>query len=78
MERPQGFSISTHTGRLWITQTNHQEDILLEAGQVYVVQRRGTLVAEAMNHALISITGPAAGADRAAVSIQPQAAVQGA
>lgn len=58
IDRPDGWSIKAHAGRFWITQSNHQEDIFLESGNVFVAQGNGMLVAEAMNHSLISLTDP--------------------
>lgn len=58
--RPQGWSIKAHTGRVWITQSNNSEDIFLDAGGVFVAKEGGVLIAEAMNHALVSLTGPKA------------------
>lgn len=60
LNRPQGWAIKAHTGRIWITQTNQSEDIFLDAGNVFVAQDGGVLIAEAMNNALVSLTGPKA------------------
>ncbi len=58
INQPAGWSIKAHTGRFWITQSNHHEDIFLDAGNVFVAKSDGILIAEAMNHALLSLTGP--------------------
>ena len=60
LNRPQGWTIKAHTGRVWVTQTNKTEDIFLEAGSVFTAVDGGVLIAEAMNHALVSLTGPKA------------------
>lgn len=59
LNRPLGWSIKAHTGRLWITQSNNFGDIFLEEGQVFVAKENGVLIAEAMNHALVSFESPA-------------------
>ena len=58
LTNPQGWSIKSHAGRLWITQSNKSEDMFLSAGEAYVAIDAGVLVVEAISNALVSFESP--------------------
>lgn len=54
-QRNRKYTIQAETGSLWITQSNKPQDIFLEAGETFVVDESGKVVAEAMSSATMLI-----------------------
>jgi hypothetical protein len=50
-----GRTVYTHQGRVWITEENGSQDVVLEAGQYFRLARRGLAIVEAFSDASISI-----------------------
>lgn len=50
-----GRTVHAHAGRVWITEENASEDVVLEAGGSYRLDRLGLAVVEALSEASISI-----------------------
>src|SRR5690242_11881708 len=49
-----GSTICAHEGTVWITEENSGNDVLLEAGQCFRLQKRGTAVLQAFDDASVS------------------------
>jgi hypothetical protein len=54
----RGLSVVCTEGILWITQEGDLKDYVLEAGQRYVIARRGLVVVEACSDARLQIAPP--------------------
>lgn len=52
----QGFALTCHAGRLWVTQPGDPADHLLAAGERFVAEGKGSLVLQALNEAVVSVT----------------------
>jgi hypothetical protein len=50
-----GHTLHTHEGRVWITEENGTQDVVLTAGESFQLARRGLAVVEAFSDASISI-----------------------
>jgi hypothetical protein len=50
-----GRIVYTHAGRVWITEENAVEDVVLRAGESFRLGQRGLAVVEALSDASISI-----------------------
>ena len=50
-----GRTVHAHAGRVWITEENGTQDVVLQAGESYRLARRGLAVVEAFGDASISI-----------------------
>ncbi len=55
INRPKGCTIKAGNGRLWITQTDHPEDIFVEPGGEFVASECGVLIAEALSNTMLTI-----------------------
>jgi Protein of unknown function (DUF2917) len=55
MTKPKDCVIQVDSGRLWITQTNQNDDVFIEAGNACTPKENGFLVAEAMSHTVMSM-----------------------
>jgi Protein of unknown function (DUF2917) len=65
IDRAQGLSVTCFKGPVWITQTDDPRDIILAAGQSFVLDRKGTAVVFALKEAAI-LVGPPGQVSRAA------------
>jgi hypothetical protein len=54
----RGLSVVCTDGILWITQEGDLKDYILEAGERYVIARRGSVVVEACSDARLRIAPP--------------------
>lgn len=59
MENADGTRIDCLRGRIWITEWGSTDDIVLEAGQYYVIARGGVAVVQALREALVGLRAPA-------------------
>jgi DUF2917 family protein len=50
-----GHIVQAHEGRVWITEENDTQDVVLQAGESFRLARRGLAVVEAFSDASISI-----------------------
>jgi hypothetical protein len=55
MAKPKDCVIHVASGRLWVTQTNQNDDIFIEAGSDWTPKQNGLLVAEAMSNTVMSM-----------------------
>lgn len=53
--KPQDCVIQVDSGRLWVTQTNLNDDIFIDAGCACTTRQKGLLVAEAMSNTVMSM-----------------------
>ena len=53
-----GARVAALDGSVWITQERDRRDIVLERGQVFVVDRAGTTIIEALTDAEVAIDAP--------------------
>ena len=53
----RGTTLRVTRGTLWITQENDTQDIVLRAGDNWVVERNGLTLVEAQNHATFCAIG---------------------
>jgi len=58
-----GHAVVCHSGSVWLTQARDQRDILLGAGESFVLDRNGAALLQAFEQSAVSI-GPAASATR--------------
>lgn len=65
MAKPKDCVIQVDSGRLWITQTNQNDDIFIEAGRACTPKENGFLVAEAMSNTVMSMAYVKPGSARA-------------
>jgi len=56
LARPKGCVIRAISGGLWITQSNHIEDIFIDKGNAFVAKEEGVLLAEALEASVMSVT----------------------
>ena len=54
-----GTRIDCVRGRLWITEQGCADDVVLEAGESYVIARAGVVVLQALRAALVGVGAPA-------------------
>jgi len=54
-----GHSVLCHSGSLWLTQDRDQRDIVLGAGESFVLDRDGLALVQALEQSAISIAPPA-------------------
>jgi hypothetical protein len=54
----RGLAIECSEGTLWVTQEGDHQDHVLEAGQRFVVARRGSVVVEALSDSRLRIAPP--------------------
>jgi hypothetical protein len=59
VEDAVGTRIDCLRGRIWITERGATDDIVLEAGQSYMISRGGTAVVQALRGALVGLRAPA-------------------
>lgn len=52
-----GVRIECHAGRLWVTQPGDAADYLLTTGQTLKARSRGQIVVQALDDAVLSLTG---------------------
>jgi len=50
-----GRTVQAHAGRVWITEENGADDVVLEAGGSHRLDRHGLAIVEALSEASISI-----------------------
>lgn len=50
-----GWLVACHRGRLWITQENDVRDIIVEAGEPFVIERRGLALISALSLASVEL-----------------------
>ncbi|MFL6565014.1 MAG: DUF2917 domain-containing protein [Burkholderiales bacterium] len=50
-----GRTVRAHSGRVWLTEENGSEDVVLEPGESFRLARSGLAVVEALRDASISI-----------------------
>jgi Protein of unknown function (DUF2917) len=60
VEDAAGTYIDCLRGRIWITECGSTDDIVLEAGQWYVISRGGVALVQALREALVGLRAPAA------------------
>jgi hypothetical protein len=53
-----GWLVSCHGGRVWITLEHNIRDIILEAGQGFIIDRRGLTLVSALAAARIQLRAP--------------------
>jgi hypothetical protein len=58
VEDAMGTRIDCVRGRVWITEGDGREDIVLEAGQSYEISRGGVAVVQALREALVAFRAP--------------------
>ena len=66
-----GTTLRVTRGTVWITQENDTHDIVLRAGDTWMVERNGLTILEAQCETTLRATGPAF--ERALRKIRPQA-----
>jgi len=54
----QGTAFMVTRGTLWITQENDTQDVVLRAGDLWMVERDGLTIIEAQNDASMQAVGP--------------------
>ena len=59
VEDAVGTQIDCLRGRIWITEWGSTDDIVLEAGQCYVISRGGVALVQALREALVGLRAPA-------------------
>jgi Protein of unknown function (DUF2917) len=59
MKDALGTRIDCQDGRIWITEPGSTDDIVLEAGESYVISRRGVAVVQALREARVGLRAPA-------------------
>jgi Protein of unknown function (DUF2917) len=59
MKDALGTRIDCLGGRIWITEWGCTDDIVLEAGESYVISRGGVAVVQALREALVGLRAPA-------------------
>jgi Protein of unknown function (DUF2917) len=59
VEDAVGTQIDCLRGRIWITEMGSMDDIVLEAGQRYVISRGGVALVQALREALVGLRAPA-------------------
>ena len=50
-----GRTVHAHSGRVWITEENSASDVVLDAGQSFVLGQPGLAIVEAFTDASLSI-----------------------
>ena len=55
-----GHSIVCHSGTVWVTQDGDLRDVVLHAGQSFMLNRKGPALVQAFEQSAISIERPAA------------------
>lgn len=58
MEDAVGTRIDCLRGRIWITESGCADDIVLEAGESYAIERVGTAVVQALRDAVVVLCVP--------------------
>lgn len=58
IERAKGLRVTCVRGTVWITQEADRRDLILAAGQSFVLDRPGVAVAFAFNGATITVASP--------------------
>jgi len=58
-----GIRIDCLRGRLWITEPGAVDDIVLEAGESYVISGNGVALVQALREALVGLHTPVVGQD---------------
>jgi hypothetical protein len=58
VEDAVGTRIDCLRGRIWITEQGSTDDIVLEAGQWYVISRGGVALVQALREALVGLRAP--------------------
>ena len=54
----KGARIAVTEGSVWITQEHDPRDVLLSAGESFVLDRDGTTIVEALHHAEVALDAP--------------------
>ena len=55
----RGMTVKSRYGKIWLTQENDLEDYLLTPSEEFVITKRGLVVLEATQEALVSIASAA-------------------
>ena len=50
-----GRTVHAHAGRVWITEENRPDDVVLQAGESVRLDRHGLAIVEALSDAAISV-----------------------
>lgn len=74
----RGATLRVTQGILWLTEENERRDVVLRAGDNFVVESSGNTVVEAQNDAMFCVVGRRALALRPAASARSQNAKRGA
>jgi Protein of unknown function (DUF2917) len=69
VEDAVGTRIDCLRGRIWITEWGSTDDIVLEAGQSYVISRSGVALVQALREALVRLRAPAVRQTRSGLAI---------
>jgi hypothetical protein len=56
---PHGSAVFVRAGTAWITQEGDDADILVEAGESFVFDRKGLAIVSPLGHVTLSISAPA-------------------
>jgi len=55
-----GTCIECLRGTIWVTEHRSKDDIILKAGESYVISRKGLVVVQALHNALVEFRAPEA------------------
>jgi hypothetical protein len=72
VDHASGARVACLSGRIWITEQNASEDVVLEAGEAYEIVRDGLVVVQALRAAIVDLRAPArAAAEPLATRLSP-------
>ena len=64
LDDARGTTLRVTRGTLWVTQEKERNDVVLNAGEVWAVERDGLTLVEAQSNAGLCVVGPGATSSR--------------
>ena len=67
-----GWMVESCGGTVWITQEGDSRDVLLNAGERFILDRDGKTLVSGIGEAILAVRPPASGSDRRHLRIGPR------